>query len=382
MTAILDQAFLAHLLEIAGLGMAAFLAAAVTAAVYRWYLRERVSTGLSLLVALAVVALYLNVKSALGEVVAGETSALSLGAVVFNGTAFVVAAVAVPIGIRVGDRLYRSSVAVSGARSVEGEVSRFVRTVGRLVAIELPTDIEDIPAYDPVDEEVKTALAGTTLLFPKGLTVPELRDRVELRLTDDYDVGAVDIDLESDGTVSFLAVGRQPAGLGPTLAPGTAAVAVTADPPNAASPGDMVQLWSTTRPPTRVTRGEVRATAGDVVTLAVDSHDAPTVAGGEYRLVTLPMTPRPEREFGGLLRADNATMAAVTIGDDSALVGATVGSLQPSVIAVGPTDGPFELVPRRSRQLAAGETLYVIARPDAIRRIETAATLTEPAEGS
>lgn len=378
MTAVVVDNPVIRFLEIGGLALTAGIIAALSAMVYRWYLRERVATGLALLVALSVVALYLNVKSALGDVVAGETAALSVEAVLFNGAALVVAAATVPLGVRAGDRVYRSTAAVTGDHTVDGEVSRFIRTVGRLVAIELPADVEDIPGYDPVADDVKTSIADTTLLFPRGLSLSELEDRIELRLTDDYDIGAVDFDLDPDGTITYLAVGRHPAGLGPTLGPGTAAVAVTADPPYAASPGDSVQLWTPPPNPERVTTAEVRATHDDTVTLALDSHDAPIVAGGDYRLLTLPQTPRPDREFSSLLRAADATMAAVTIASDSPLTNATVAAIHPTIIAISPADGAVDLVPGRTRRLTPGDTLYVVARPDVIRRIETAATPSTP----
>lgn len=361
-------------LEVAGLAVVAFTVAAATAFVYRWYLRQRVSTGLAMLVGLAVVALYLNVKSLLGDVVAGETAALSLAAVTFHGAAFAAAAIVVPLGVRIGDRLYRSTAAVTGARAVEGEVSRLVRTVGRLAAVELPDDVEDIPGYDPVTDEVKAELAGTTLLFPRGLAMADLRTRLEHRLTEDYDVGTVDLDLDPDGTVSYLAVGRHPAGIGPTLGPGMAAAAITADPPNAANPGDVVQVWSPPPDPQRITTGELRATVDDVVTLALDHHDAPTIAGGEYRLVTLPTTPRPDREFARLLRAADATLTAITVAESSPLTAATVGAIHPAVVAIRPPDAPIELVPPRRRRLVAGDTLYVVGRPDVARRMAAATT--------
>lgn len=358
-------------LEVTGLAVVAFAFAVATAFVYRWYLRERVSTGLALLVGLAVVALYLNVKSVLGDVVAGETTALSLAAVTYNGAAFAAAALLIPLGVRIGDRLYRSTAAVTGASAIDGEVSRFVRTVGRLVAVELPTDIDDIPGYDPVTDDVKQSLAGTTLLFPRGLGLAELRDRLEHRLTDDYDIGTVDVDLEPDGTVSYLAVGRHPAGLGPTLGPGMAAVAIVADPPNAANPGDVVQVWTRPPDPTRITTAEVRATVDDVVTLALDHHDATTIAGGEYRLLTLPTTSRPDREFNRLLRAADATLAAITIGENSPLAATTVGAIRPAVVAVRP---PARGPPSTSSQVVAGDSHPVTRCTSSRDRMSSAAS--------
>lgn len=58
---------------------------------------------------------------------------------------------------------------------------------------------------------------------------------------------------------------------------------------------------------------------------------------------------------------------------ESPLVGQAVGSLDVTVVAVHSQAGTEPLVPD-TRTLAAGETLYIIAKPDAVRRVEAAAT--------
>ncbi|MFB6218520.1 MAG: TrkA C-terminal domain-containing protein [Halobacteriaceae archaeon] len=342
------------------------------AVLYRWYARERAPRHAPLLVALAAVAGYLNVKTALGQAIAGQTAVLTPAVAAFNAAALVAAAVAAPAGSRAGDRLAVDLAAAAGAREVEGAVSPLVRAVGRVIAVTLPEDVEDIEGYDPAPAGTKADLAGTTLTFPKGLTVAELRERLVARLREEYEVGHVDVELTGDGEVAYLAVGDRVAGLGPTLAPGAAAVAVTADPAHTASAGDVVQLWAGD-PPERVTTAEIRAVAGDAVTLAVDAHEARGVAGGAYRLVTMPGEPRPEHEFAGLLRAADETMAAVRIAASSPLVGLPVGAVDATVTAVRPADGAVEPIPARSRPVAAGDTLYVVTRPETIRRLEALA---------
>jgi hypothetical protein len=97
------------LLVVALLVVTSAIVAALVALAFRLYLRDRVPTGLAALVSLAVVALYLNVKSALGQVAAGYTDPLSVEAVLFNGGTLVVAALVVPIGVRLGGRPVGSS---------------------------------------------------------------------------------------------------------------------------------------------------------------------------------------------------------------------------------------------------------------------------------
>jgi hypothetical protein len=231
--------------------------------------------------------------------------------------------------------------------------------------------------YDPVPPETKADIAGATLVFPRRLTVEELRKRLVERLKTDHGVGHVDIDLDETGTVSYLALGAREAGIGPSLPPGTAAVSVRADPANAARAGDVVRLY---RPggedddPERVTAAEFRGSAGDVVTLAVDEAETDRLDDTtRYRLVTLPTSPRADREFASLLRTAEETMGVATVAEGSPLVGLTVGAIAPAVAAIRPVGGTVEAIPSRDRALAAGDTLYAVARPGPLRRLEAAA---------
>lgn len=391
--------------EIVGLAVVAFLVAVLAAILHRWYARSRIPEGLAVLAGLSVVALSLSTYAALGQVIGGTgTGLLDLEVAFVNAVTFLLAAGAALVGGRAGDRITGQLNVVSGAREVDVELSRLVRSVGRVISVTLPDspdEIDDVEGYDPVPEETKEALAGKTFVFPRGLTVAALRERLVDRLVDDYGVGHVDVDLAADGSVEFLAIGSRAAGIGPTLVPGTAATAIRADPPFSATSGDEVQLWSvgagggpgwTDGPgddgergadapgePERVATGELRAAADDVVTLALDEVDAESIDPREpYRLVTLPSEPRADREFASLLRRADETMGVLEIPEGSPLVGSTTGELAVSVVAIVPGGGTVEAIPPRSRELEAGETVYAIARPEALRRLEAAAAAPEP----
>lgn len=368
--------------RIMGLGVLALLVSSIVAFVYRVYFRERVATGITVLAGISSVALYLNTKTAFAQVMQGETALLAFGAVVFNVTSFAVAAIVSPVGRRTGDRAALGTTAFLGAREVEGDVSQIVQAVGRVVAVEMPSTIQDIDGYDPVTEEVKAEVAGKTFLFPRRLTVEELRARVVNRLKDDYDVGYVDIDLKPDGAVEYLALGRRVSGLGPTLGPGTAAVAVTADPPNTASPGDLVQVWSQGDARERIATGEIRGVSNDVVTLSLDEQEATKIAGNDYRLVTLPGEQAAERQFVSMLRGADETMAVVDVAAGAPLADGTIGDVEATVIAVRRPSESVTPIPRRTRELDAGDILYVLGRPDVIRRTEAAATPEQPGEST
>lgn len=375
---------LSSIASVIGFTVLSFVVAAGVSTAYRWYFRQRANLNVAVLAGVGSVALYLNTKAALGQVILDDTALFELEAVVFNTVAFLTAGLAAAAGGRVGDQLTVQFGAFTGSKELEGEVSKVVQTMGRRIAVTIPETVEDIDGYEPVPEDVKTELANKTFLFPRRLTVADLRDRLVDRLKDDYQVGYVDVDLAEDGTVEYFAVGQRIPGLGPTLGPGQAATVVTADPPQAASPGDLVQVWhpaGDAEPAKRIATAEVRGIADDVVTLVLDEQEAREIAGGSYRLITLPAEPRAEREFAGLLRAADETMAAVTVEPESMVDDRTVGDLDVTIVAIKPTDGAVEAIPSKRRVLAGGETLYVVARPDRVRRLESEAT-TVPETGT
>ena len=109
--------------RIAGIAALTALVAAAVALVYRWLVSQQVPPGVPLLLGLSTVVLYLNARSALGDVVGGELDLLALNVVAFNVTALVVAAAASPVGRAVGDRVAVDIFAFTGARELDDDVS-------------------------------------------------------------------------------------------------------------------------------------------------------------------------------------------------------------------------------------------------------------------
>ena len=344
--------------------------AGATAFVYRWYAGEEIPDGVAVLAGVTVVALWLNTRSALGDAIIGDTPLLDPVTAVYTVVTFAASAIAADGGRRLGDRLARESVAAAAPRTID-EVGQLVRSAGRVVPVTLPETIADVDGYDPVDERTKAALAGQTVLLPGRLAVEERRTRLADRLERDYGVGAVDVDLDADGTVEYLAVGSRPAGLGPTLAPGSLAVALRADPAADASPGDSVEVWRTDDgSPRRVAGAELRATAGDVATLALDAPDADRLdLERPHRLVTLPGAAGAGRQFVSLLRAAHETVTSVAIGAGDSLAGARVGSLPVTVVAIDREGKPIAL-PGDDERLVEGDEAFLLARPEALRRLD------------
>lgn len=355
-----------------GFALLALAAAGGTAFLYRWYAGGEVPDGVAVLTGVAVVALWLNTKSALGDAIIGESPLLDPTTAVYTVVTFAASAIAADGGRRLGDHLATSTVAAATPRTFD-EMSQLVRAAGRVIAVTLPDSIGDVDGYDPVDERTKAELAGQTLLLPGRLTVEGLHSRLVDRLERDYGVGAVDVELAADGTVEYLAVGSRPAGLGPTLAPGSVAVAVRADPAADASPGDTVEVWyadADDGSPRRAAAAELRATTGDVATIALDAPEADRLEPARpSRLVTLPGSAGAGRQFVSLLRAAHETATTVTVDADEPLDGATVGSLPVAVVAVE-RGGEAIALPADDERLEAGDVVSLLGRPEALRRLD------------
>ncbi|RZH69341.1 TrkA C-terminal domain-containing protein [Natrinema altunense] len=378
------ETLLEALVRILAFALLAAGAGAGVAFLYRWYSADEIPEGIAVLVGVALVAIWLNTQSALSQAIIGNTGLTEPTTAVYTVAAFVASAIAADAGRRLGDYLALDVFVVATPRTIT-EVTQLVRSAGRVVTVELPAEICDIDGYDPVDESVKTDLAGQTLLFPRRLSDEELRDRLITRLERDFGIGHVDVDLTADGTVDYLAVGSRPAGIGPTLAPGTVAVALAGDPAADASPGDAVRIWArddeagTAR---RVAGGELRATVDDTATIALDADDARDLDPERgYRLVTLPGSPDAERDLVSLLRAADETVTTVSLEDDDPLVDVPIESLPVLVLALeretAAGDGDEHLpLPAGDLRLAAGDVAYVLGRPEALRRV-TERTLIE-----
>ena len=365
------------LAQFVGLAVLAATLAGVAAIVYRWYTRELIPAALGLLVGLSGVAIYLNTAAVLDEIVAGSVELTEAEIALLNILGFLLGIGGAVAGRIAGDRFGTNVLLDTPTRAIEEDVSQIVKTVGRVITVELPDELDDAVGYDPIAPSTRKQLAGTKFVFPRKLTVEELHDRLVSRLKTDYAVGHVDLELAADGSIEHLALGSRAAGIGPTLPPETNAVALRADPAFAASSGDLVQVWET-EPMERVLTGELRGVSEDTVTLAINSADTPKIDPTRtYRLVTLPVEDRPGREFASLLRAAQQTASAVTVEAGSPLHGMPVGALSPLIVAVTPDEESPRVLPDPDRVLEPGDLVSAITTSDAFRRLETA---TEPVD--
>lgn len=364
--------------QLLGLAALAVILSAVVALAYRSFADEVVPRWLAVLAGVSGVAVYLGTTPALETVVREGVEPGEVETALFNVGALVVGGGGALLGRLIGDRFGAEVVPWSPTQDVDDEVSQLAQTVGQVTTVSLPTQVDDAAGYDPIPARTKESLEGKKLIFPRGLTVDGLEKRVKEQLRSDYGIGTVDVEFD-EGDVSYLAVGTRAAGIGSTLPPATNAVALRADPGFSASTGDIVQVWEPDSMQ-RILTGELRGVADDVVTIAIDAGDTPKVdPTRRYRLVTLPVEDRPDREFASLLRAAEETFSTVTVEAGSPLHGLPLAALDVTVTAVRPDDGEPVPFPDGEYRLAPGDLVFAIARPAALRRLEAAAEPLDPA---
>jgi hypothetical protein len=357
------------LVRILGFAVLAAGASAAAAIAFRWYSADELAEGIGILVGITAVAVWLNTKTALQDAIIGTTPLLETETAVYTVVVFAMSAIAADGGRRLGDHLARDVFSLAAPRTID-DVGQLVRSAGRVIAVEIPEAIEDVDGYDPVDASTKAGLAGQTFLFPRRLSTEQLRERLSTRLERDYGIGHVDIELTAEGEIEYLGIGSRPAGIGPTLAPGTVAVAICADPAADASPGDAVRIWAPDDGSFRgLASAELRGTADDVTTVAVDATEADALETGvEYRLVTHPETPEADRELVSALRAADETVAAIGVDAGGSLEGRMLESVPALVLAIDGDDEVRALPPGDDR-FVAGDTAYVLGRPEVLRRL-------------
>ena len=368
---VIETPLLLLLFRVIGLALLSGFVAGSVAFLFRWRTGIQLPEGPALLLGLGAVGVYLNTRIVLIQFLGTDGGLLTRSSIIVNLVILIVSAVTASAGWRVGDRL---GAAEQVRNRFRPDLSPFVRATGRLIAVEIPTQINDIDGYDPVTDETKDQIAGETYNFSRGLTVERLEEALTTRLRTDHDIAHVDVELSVDGTVEYLAVGRRASGIGPALPPGMSATAIRADPAFGASPGDTIQIWNGTAGE-RVGAAELRATAGQIATVSaradvIEKLDPHT----NYRLMTLAVDERIDRVFMGMLRRADETMGVAEITAGATLVGMTVGELGLSVIAIKDTTGTTETIPSRDREFVAGDSIFVIGHPTKLRRVEAAAT--------
>lgn len=361
-----------------GMALLAFAIGAAVAILYRLVMDARTPWHLPIILGVGAVGLWMNTASTIVQFIE-QTAAqepLLLQQIETNSLAIVASGVASVVGARFGDGMAPNVQALAGLKPPEKHVGKIVRTIGRFIAVQLPRAdaIDDLEGYEPVDDSTKESVGGAEFLFPRGLTLDQLHRRVVDRLRDDYGIGHVDLELTDDGTVTHLAIGSRQAGIGPTLPARRGAIAIRTRPPPRATPGDRVQVWrATDAGAERLATAELRAADDDVATIVTDVRRLAAIDQSEpHELVTLRAEKRPELEFASLLRAANESIDTVEITEGSPLAGIPVGAISLAIVAIRSAEA-MHPAPPPTRVCEPGDTVYVIGRPDELRKFRTAA---------
>lgn len=404
---------------IVGLGSLAALAVVIAAVAYRRATTRSIPLGAAVLVGLLPGAVWtISTSWSAGAPLRELALAAPANASYVIVTLVVGATVAVG-GRRLGDRIGCELYGITPIAARDG-LGSLVTSARRTVAVDLPEEIVDLSGYRSVDRSTKRTLAGRSLRFPRRCSTAALESRLERRLTRDFAVDVVDATLATDGSVTSLAVGRRRAGLGPTIPPETVAIAIRADPPAGAAPGDPVEVWEDAEASRLVATGTLRATAGDVATIVVDEADAEAFgfdgnagestvgtdgtdadqsavstdgtdatesadgrsAGESYRLVTRADRPSDAPRLLSVLRGATESVASVTVEAGGPFDGEFVGWLPGTVLLID-RDGERLPFPDDSIPVRAGDRIWVLGGPSALQRCEArelaeAASVEEP----
>ena len=359
------------LLRLIGLAILSAICAGTAGFIYRSRIEVDLPETAGIIIGMGAVAVYLNTRLVFVQFVGEQATPLTIDVAISNLAIFAMAGIAAMAGQKGGQQLAQSDRILWMKRPPK--FSPIVRATGRYITVKIPSEIQDIEGYDPVSDSSKEALQGRTFDFPRGMTVEDLERQLTILLSEKHDVGYVDVELTPDGAVEYLAVGQGPAGLGETLPPGMAAVAIRADPAFSASPGDSVEIWRGGEKPVSLGEAELRAVVGDVATLAGDQMIFDDIDPEiTYRLMTHPGGINIEREFVALLRRSLETMGIIEIGQEAPLIGSSIGSVDANVLAIQRGDDIISL-PDHAQIIHAGDRLFLLGRPDRLRKIEEVA---------
>ena len=357
------------LLYILGYSLLAGVIAMGTAFVYRKATAQPIPVGPVVLTGVSFPALLLTIEGLFqGVVIEGSslehysTGAYLLG--VFGaGTTTGFA------GRRLGDHL---ACGVFNITSLDGrgEVADLVRSAGLSVAVTLPEQIADADGYDPVSDALKQELSGLTMRFPRRVSPENLAKRLCTRLERDYGVGYAHADVAADGTIEAVAVGATSSGLSRLIPPAHVAVTIRGDPPQNATVGDPLEVWSQRTDSSQlVVTGTFLSKAGDTTTLLIDERDHNAVDGRtSYRLGTSSDAPTDHHELVSLVLRATETVITVSVDDSSPLEGEFVGWIPGTVLLIR-REGTGVAFPDENETIIRGDTVYVFGTPRQLRRV-------------
>jgi hypothetical protein len=350
----------------------------------------------------------------------GGLMALNDPTIVGSGARFVVAVVVVMMlslyAHSHGDRLgasvpRRLNLRKLTERTLSTDVVELVGGRGQ-VRVTVPGEVGDLEGYPPLPAELRTAIRDGEWTFPADVPLVELEGRFADRLRSEFDLADVTVRLDERAQATVSAA--PPVGaLSKRIPPGRRGVSVSALLPTGLTAGDEVDvvvdgrtvsgavLGAKSRGPNPGAVGAATdggADAGAPTPAPTPTLATPTAAGGEGRLTVAVSRNdaelllgtstvdrllvrsrgvRREFELVSLLRRAGRRFRKLTVRDDGALAGATLGeanvrdSYRVAVLAIR-HEGAWRIAPRGAQAIAAGDELVVVGTREALAAFEEA----------
>lgn len=279
------------------------------------------------------------------------------------------------------------------------------------VKITVIGEIGDLEGYPPLSAADRAAIRDGEWRFPADLPVEELETRFADRLRSKLDLAAVSVELNANAEAVVSAA--PPTGtISKRVPAGKRAVSVSALVPTGLARGEQVRIVAedvtvegvliaaktgakskedqpTSDPKPVVTDGgseEVQAapaaavtTGGEGrVTVAVTPKEAKRLLGVDHgKVVVLSRGTHHEIELTTLLKRAGVRFKRVTVDAVGPLAGHTIGAVDVrevyDVAILAVKHKRWEVAPQGSQLLSAGDELYVIGAPDAIKTFTEAA---------
>jgi hypothetical protein len=344
----------------------------------------------------------------------GGLLALSDPTLVNSGERFIIATIVVLMlslyAHNAGDKLgaslpRRLSLRKLTERTLNTDVVELVGGGGQ-VRVTVAGEVGDIEGYPPLPADLRTSIREGEWTFPVDVPLVELETRVADRLRSEFDLADVSVRLDEQARATVSAA--PPVGaLSKRIPLGRRAVSVSALLPTGLARGDTVDVVAdgrtvsgtvlSAKSSTKGEKAEKAATDGGS-DVAPPTPTTPTVTGGDGRLtVTVSRNDaefllgvssadrvvvnsrgvRREFELVSLLRRGGRRFRKLTVRDDGALAGTTLGAANVRddydvVVFAVRHEGSWQLMPHGSQRVAAGDELFVVGLRDALVAFEGA----------
>jgi len=281
------------------------------------------------------------------------------------------------------------------------------------VRVTVSGEVTDVEGYPPLTAELRGEIKDGHWTFPADIPVGELETRFADRLQSELDLAAVTVSIDERARAN---VGAAPP-IGSTskrVPDGKRAVSLSALVPSGMTRGESVRLVtpsetvtgtliaarsgdkpadkpSTSADPTVATDGgetepmvpkpptASTTTGGEGrVTVVVDRSVAKTLLeAGELQVVVLSRGTRREFELVSLLRRSGIRFQKLTVKPTGPLDGHTIGEVSVrdtyNVLIIAAKHEQWQVAPRCSQILSAGDSLYVIGSREALASFEEVA---------